>query len=204
MNPLRRAIVIILGIALGSACNRDALPATPEDLTAIAMPDLTTIALPDLGAHPQPDFGASAFSCGDPTSAHAELNGMYAISPAVSARELFLNCCEGASVDLISMQLATPLRLMWEQQVGNPGPPITLDLASLPKGWSVTVQNCGGTSFCTPTDSYTSGLTGTLTITGAPGQGYTMTACVSAVEDPGSPHPVIHDLRMWVPPTHTQ
>ncbi|MSP59467.1 MAG: hypothetical protein EXR72_03835 [Myxococcales bacterium] len=149
-----------------------------------------------------PGSDLAAF-CGNPNAARAELNGMLAASPAVSAAILPLNCCEAAEAGVISMQLPTPLLVMWRHQVGQgPAPPVMLDLANLPAGWSVSVLS-GCTSLqggCKPTDRFDSGLTGTLAVAGNFG-GYQMSTCLSVAEAGGTPHPVIHSLRLWIPTT---
>ena len=137
--------------------------------------------------------------CGDPNSGRIELNGMLAASPVVNAYSLPLNCCDAAEVDLQSAQIATPIVVMCRHQVGQgPNPPVTLDLANLPPGWSVTVMSgcLAMQPACVPTDVLSTGLTGTLTISGNP-LAYQMSLCLDGMEDPVHPQPVIHSIKLW-------
>jgi hypothetical protein len=144
--------------------------------------------------------------CGDPSSPRVDFNSFVANSPSVMARLDALNCCDAAELDVISMQIPQSLVLWWRHQVGQgPNPPLTLDLANLPAGWSVTLQTgCGPLDpGCQPTDRYDSGLEGSLTIAGN-GAAYQMSACVSAAEPAATPHPVLHSARLWAPTITTQ
>ncbi len=179
---MRAALVSLLALA---GCNEGALM-----LGGDGGADLATTSSPDLAGF-----------CGDPSSPRAEVNGMLANSPAPLAKALFLNCCDAAEVSLVSMQLKEPLVLTWRHQVGSmPNLPATLDLAHLPAGWTVTLYSGCSPSQpgCTPTDSYDSGLTGTLTVSGG-GASYQMSACLSASETPANKHPVLHAVRVWIP-----
>jgi hypothetical protein len=195
--------------------------ATSDD----AQPSHDDLAAADLGGSP---FDLGGF-CGDPNSARAELNGVLAASPAVSATlvalnccdaatmefismqlptpivlmcsMVALNCCDAATMEFISMQLPTPIVLMWRHQVGQgPNPPLTIDLANPPSGWSVSVfSGCDPTQpNCQPSDSYSLGLTGSLTVSFT-GASFQMSTCLSAAEDNAHPHPVIHSLLLWSP-----
>ena len=209
------AKAIALGVlaSLGAtACGNGGLvPEGPADLSGfghdLAMNvDQRPVGEMDMAA--SRDMAASADMgafCGNPNSARVLLNGMLAASPSVVAMPLILNCCDGATMQVISMQVATPLTLLWRHQVGQgPNPPVTLDLANLPLGWSVTLYSgCNPTQpNCQPSDQYSSGLTGTLTVAGNGGS-YQMSTCLEAIEDPGNPHPVIHSLRFWSPTVST-
>ncbi len=200
--------IVALSLLALAGCGHDAITGL-GDLGAggdLASPDLATavdgaVAALDLAA--AVDLGGF---CGDPNSARIDLNGMLANSPSVSASPIILNCCDAAEIDFVSMQIATPISIGWRHQVGQgPNPPVVLDLANLPSGWSVSVRSgcVASQPNCTPTDSYTSGITGTLTIDGNPGA-WKMTACASVVEPQGNPHPVIHTLDLWTPTVTAQ
>lgn len=172
------------------ACNTTSLP-----FGGGASSDM---AIPGDSRSPGPDM--SPF-CGASNSARINLNGMLATSPAVSGSAIPFNCCDGAEFGVISMQIATPIVFAWRHQVGQaPNLPVTLDLGSLPAGWSVLLESgCVTTqSNCKPTDRYDSGFTGTLTIAGHPG-GYEMSTCLHVAETANSPHPVIHTLDFFSP-----
>jgi hypothetical protein len=83
----------------------------------------------------------------------------------------------------------------------GPNPPIVLDLANLPSGWSVSiVSGCNPVTdgTCQPSDRYDSGITGTLSISGNIGAPQ-MSACAS-VDEGTTPHPVMHSVHAWTPP----
>ncbi|MEI8257145.1 MAG: hypothetical protein WCJ30_15840 [Deltaproteobacteria bacterium] len=145
---------------------------------------------------------ASAF-CADPNSARMALNGVVAESPSPSASELFLNCCDSGAIRLITARFIDVISVVWRHQLGQgSGLPVTLDLANLPAGWSVSVlDGCDPTmATCTPVDRYDSGLTGTLRIERTAAGQLRMSTCLDASEPASMPHPVIHSLQLWVPP----
>ena len=221
MNRLRwkngwRVVAESLGLTalVGlSSCGVNALPGGGSDQAVgggdfrspvsfdMAAPDLAVVA--DL-ASPVATPDLAGF-CGNPKSGRIELNGMLAASPSVGARQLVLNCCEAAAIEVISMQIATPITVVWRHQGGPLQNPITLDLANLPVNWSVLVfSGCSPANPpCQPTDQYDSDLRGTLSIVPLPG-GYQMSACLTVAEPGGKPHPVIHSLRLWTPPVNTR
>jgi len=179
-----------LGLLVSLGCN-----GAPLSMNSVA----------DLGSADQgsADLARGPF-CSDVRSPRAEVNGMLAVSPSVSAHADILNCCNAASIEVISMQLTETLALRWRQAVGpTKGPnPITLDLAQLPAGWNVSLEaNCDATGVCA--DRYTSGLTGTLTVDQPPGGVVTMSACVDVAEPNNAPHPLLHVVHLWVPSVTT-
>ncbi len=144
--------------------------------------------------------------CGNPSSPRIEVNGMLAASPAVTATLNALNCCDSAQLEVISMQIPQPIALVWRHNVGQPpNTPTTIDLANVPSSWTVTVYSgCSPTQpGCTPTDTYTTDLAGSLTVSGN-GASYQMSTCMTATESAANPHPVLHSLRLWVPTITTQ
>lgn len=160
-------------------------------------------ALTDSGAIDLRSFGGADLGgfCGDPNSPRIEVNGMLAASPATTASALFLNCCDAAELQYISMQIPEPIVFGWRHNAAAPPDlPVTLDLANLPSSWSVVVYSrCSPTQpGCTPDDTYNSGLAGTLTVS-RNGGGYQMSVCAEVSEPAGSPHPVVHTLRLWSP-----
>jgi hypothetical protein len=142
-----------------------------------------------------PDLSIGNFCSG---GARVELNGMEADSPAVSGRLMFLDCCDAAEFDVVSMQIAQPIFFAWRHMVGAmPTPPTTLDLTNLPTGWGATLYSgCSPAApGCTPTDILTNGFSGTLTVGDAiPSGGYTMSVCLNAST---SAHPVLRSVRLW-------
>lgn len=141
---------------------------------------------------------ANAFCSG---KARVELNGQRADSPFVSAQPLFLSCCEAAELSVVSMQIAEPLVFSWRRFVSGMNElPVTLDLAKLPKEWSVSLSS-GCSSLqqgCQPTDTLNEGFVGTLTIDGD-FAGYEMSVCLQVAEPAATPHPVLHDVQLWSP-----
>src|SRR5262249_25444212 len=143
-----------------SACNQSAL-SSGNDLSTSGQSDLATGG--DLSRRAT-DLGGF---CGDPASPRIELNGALANSPGVMGTLLQLNCWEAAEFDALSMQLPTPIVVAWFHQIGQgPDPPVMLDLANLPVGWRVLAESgCTSTQTgCVPSDQYTSGFTGTLSV----------------------------------------
>jgi hypothetical protein len=147
-----------------------------------------------------PDAGLIAF-CGGPTS-HMAVNGIESY-PAVSGRAIPFNCCEGGEFQVITETFNWPITVIWRNT--DFVLPATLDLANLPKSWGVQVfVGCDPMNYlCTtpPADSYTSGLTGTLQVSGKIA-GYDMSLCLSVAESPDSPHPLVHSLDLYVPQVH--
>jgi hypothetical protein len=179
-------LVRLVALAALSACNRAALAPAGDGGADLASPG--------------PGF------CGDSNSARAEVNGMLAVSPSVTAQLAALNCCDAAELSFVSAQLNEPLVVFWRHQVGAmPTAPATLDLANLPAGWGVSLAS-GCTSLqtgCMPTDRFDSGLTGSLTINRTAGGGYQMSVCLGAMEAAAAPHPLLHTVRLWSPQVST-
>jgi hypothetical protein len=206
MQRMKWRYGLIACIAL-AGCNHDAVPNGGNDLSLAGNADLAQLpgadfAVPpgsDLAMLAMPDFAGNTF-CGGNT-AQIQLNNMLAQSPSVDARLQALNCCDAATLEWTSMQIAQPIVLAWRHQVGQgPNPPVVLDLANLPMGWSAQLfSGCNPyvDQNCMPTDRYDNGLAGTLTIDGNFAN-LTMTACVSANEG-GNPHPVMHNVQAWTP-----
>jgi hypothetical protein len=163
------------------------LPLSAEDMSQSVVTDLAT------------GFGDLGGFCGDPNSPRIQLNNMLANTPAVVGSLWVLNCCDAAALEWDSTQIAHPITLLWRHQVGQgPNPPVVLDLASLPAGWTVTINSdCNPVvqPNCVATDSYTAGFTGTLTI-----DAYRNSTVCAQVNEGGNPHPVIHNLLLWTPP----
>jgi hypothetical protein len=158
------------------------------------------------------DLGLAEF-CNDERFPRLEVNGLTAVAPSVAAREQFLDCCEAAAFEIISMQIpgeVVPLVFSWRGFPG--GTPSKVDLASPPKGWSATLtSSCSiDATGCIPNDAWVTGtgandIRGTMTITRRPnGGGFVMSVCAAVSESDAKPHPVLHDVRLWVPPTPTR
>lgn len=121
--------------------------------------------------------------------------------PVVSGRAIPWSCCLGGEFQAITATFAWPIAVTWRNT--DFALPATLDLANLPRGWGVQVfVGCPMAAPCTsPPDSYSSGLTGTLQVSGTIG-GYDMSLCLSLAESPSSPHPLVHKLDLYVPHVH--
>jgi len=177
----------------------DVFPTLPD------APGLSDVApaLPDAANEVQsslPDAGLSAF-CSGPTS-HMVVNGIESY-PAVSGRAIPFNCCEGGEFQVTTETFVWPIAVTWRNT--DFVLPATLDLANLPNAWGVQVfVGCDPMNYlCTtpPADSYSSGLTGTLQVSDSL-SGYDMSLCLSVAESPGSPHPLVHSLDLYVPQVH--
>jgi hypothetical protein len=118
--------------------------------------------------------------------------------PAVSGRALPLSCCLGGEFQAITETFAWPIAVTWRNT--DFVLPATLDLANLPRTWGVQVfVGCPMAAPCSsPPDSYTSGLTGTLQVSGSISS-YDMSLCLSLAESPSSPHPLVHTLKLYAP-----
>ena len=179
-----------------------ALPDAPHDV-APALPDAprdVAPALPDASNEVQsasPD--ASAFCSGE--TSHMVVNGIESY-PVVSGSVLPLSCCEGGELQAVTDTFAWTITVRWSN--ASFVLPATLDLANLPRGWSVEVRiGCPlmPTPCISPPDGYASGLTGTLQVSGAI-VNYDMSLCLSLAEPPGSPHLLVHTLDLYVPRAH--
>jgi hypothetical protein len=177
----------------------DAFPATLDVLrsseVSLALPDAEKDAKSSL-----PDAALSAFCSGE--TSRMIVNGIESY-PAVSGRAIPLDCCEGGEFQAITETFVWPIAVIWRNM--NFVLPATLDLANLSNAWSVQVfAGCDPMNYlCTtpPADSYSSGLTGTLQVSGGL-SGYDMSLCLSLAESPSSPHPVVHALDLYVPQVH--
>ncbi len=129
-----------------------------------------------------------------------EINGVVSETASVAAMAMFLSCCDAAAIQFTSARFTDSLAIVWRVQVGSmPALPTTVDVANLPRGWSVEVwAGCSpATTGCTPTDRFDTGLTGSLTVARTDATGtYRMNACVSFNENPAAPHASIHSLRL--------
>jgi hypothetical protein len=147
-----------------------------------------------------PDAALSDF-CSGPTS-HMVVNGIESY-PAVSGNAIPYDCCEGGEFQAIAETFVWPIWVTWRNT--DFVLPATLDLANLPNAWGVQVfVGCDPMNYlCTtpPVDSYTSGLTGTLQVSGKI-SGYDMSLCLSVAESSDSPHPLVHSLALYVPNVH--
>jgi len=122
--------------------------------------------------------------------------------PAVSGRMIPYDCCEGGEIRAITETFLWSITVTWRNT--DFVLPATLDLANLPKTWGVQVLvGCPSTPApcISPPDSYTSGLSGTLQVSGGIGS-YDMSLCLSLAESPSSPHPLVHTLDLYMPHVH--
>jgi hypothetical protein len=194
----RRTVAVAVMASALSACASSATPAG-DGATDVAHAAIDTMA--PIDASPGVDAGGF---CADPNSARLALNGVVAESPAASASEVFLNCCEAGVIRVVTARFTDAIAVSWRHQLGasTTNIPVTLDLANLPPEWSVTLTDgCDPTmSSCTPTDQYASGMTGTLHIERTPSGQLRMSVCLDASEPASMPHPVVHSLQLWVPP----
>ena len=136
--------------------------------------------------------------------ARAEVNGA-AMAVQAAGEMMYLDCCEAAGVVFAPVGAGHRIFVSW-RHAGGPAPtsPITLDLASPPPQWSVSVTvDCDAQTGCsTSGDLWTGKLQGTLTITTLDQYqypAYDMTLCLQGVEDQAAPQPAVHAMRLWAP-----
>ena len=134
--------------------------------------------------------------------ARAEVNGA-ALAVEAVGEMMYLDCCEAAGVAFAPVGAGHRILVSWRHS-GGPSPtlPITLDLASPPSQWGVSVTvDCDPQTGCGTSGSLWSGqLQGTLTVTTLdqyPYTAYDMTLCLQGVEDEAAPQPTVHSLRLW-------
>jgi hypothetical protein len=168
--------------------------ARPDDSGAVQ-----DVVLDAPGADAPPDAASSAgFACTTGVQTWMEINGVVSQTAAVSATPQFLNCCEAATIQFVSARFTDSLTVLWRVQAGPTLQlPATVDLAHLPPAWSVTVfAGCApGTPGCMPSDQFTDGLTGTLTVD-RDGMGYRSNVCLTFAETAANPHTAIHSMRL--------
>jgi hypothetical protein len=143
--------------------------------------------------------GATEFCSGG--SAKMVVNGVSS-SPMVTTRPIVMNCCDGQELLVSTPDFEYPISIDWIMEASPAQTfPATLDLANLPKGWTVHVLiGCDPKSgrCYPPPDSYQSGLRGTLRVSRGSG-GYVTTLCLQAAETPTSKHPIVHSMNLYVP-----
>lgn len=205
-------------IASERPCSRCDAPARDEpasDVPALADSSVADTApesaSPDLGSsEAAPDLAGDAmFSSIDSVGAsfctgdlsHMVVNGIES-HPAVTARTIALDCCDAGELALNTATFVYPIVVAWRAQVGATSQfPATVDLASLPTGWSIQViAGCQSSmSSCNPPpDRYTAGLEGVLQVSRA-SPGYNAGLCLHVQEPTASPHPIVHTLDLYVP-----
>jgi hypothetical protein len=190
-------------ITLPSDTADDRLPDVPAEAPpADGQPDLSADRAADVARESQPpvvDGGLASYCTG--SLARMVLNGTEA-HPAVHGKNLPLSCCFANQLEVISATVGFPLTVMWHTMAdGISATPLTLDLASLPQGWTVrVVAGCDPLlSTCsTPGDIYDSGLEGSLQVTRL-ASGFDTTVCLHLVEPAGSSHPLIHTMDLYAP-----
>ncbi|HEY3355810.1 MAG TPA: hypothetical protein VGQ83_21335 [Polyangia bacterium] len=189
---MRLSPSLALALALAACGGRPAPnPGLEEDLT-------------QQDAAVRDDAGPNTLCTG--TTARMEVNG---VSPPVMAagRMQYLDCCDAAEIVLTATDgSGSRLVVSWRHQAGRgPDLPVSLDLAHLPEGWSVVLYaGCSPSEGCSdPNDTVETGLSGTLSIAGDYST-YVMSLCLTAQEQPDSPHPVLHSARVWAPSVHAE
>jgi len=186
---------------------RDVAPALPDASrdTSFAVPDGSrdvSSASSDASNEvqsPAPDGALGAFCSG--ATSHMVVNGIESY-PAVSAAMIPYDCCEGGEMQAMTETFLWPIRVTWRNT--DFVLPATVDLANLPKTWGVQVLvGCPSlpASCTSPPDSYASGLSGTLQVSGTIGN-YDMSLCLSLADSASSPHPLVHSLELYVPQVH--
>jgi hypothetical protein len=87
----------------------------------------------------------------------------------------------------------------WQAQAGAFKGYSTIDLAKPPTGWAVSVLvGCTSTVGCTsPIDSFTSGLTGSLSVMDGKSSVYDMSLCLHLEESASGSHSVVHSLDLF-------
>ena len=132
-------------------------------------------------------------------SARMEFNGATS-SPATIGKGIALNCCEAGEVVATTATVAWQVAVTWRVLPSAKNPlPVDLDLANLPKEWTVLVYvGCDPGADCgSSPDRYTTGLRGNLHVE-RNAQGYESTICITGVEET-SPHPILHSLKYYAP-----
>jgi len=207
----------------------DGPPAAPSDLatTPDAAPDLaaadllvkadtTPLTVPDVATAPDtaPDLAPAdaARDASSPTdlatfctggASKMIVNGISS-NPAVSGKVTPYDCCDGGEFQIVTATYVHPVVISWRATVGSFGGFKTIDLANPPDGWSVGVTvGCGSAASCTdPVDSYTTGLSGSLSISIGKSAMYDMSVCLHVEEPVSSPHPEVHSLDVFA--THIE
>ena len=132
--------------------------------------------------------------------ARAEVNGT-AMPVQATGEMMYLDCCEAAGIAFAPVGTGHRIFVSWRHSGGpSPTSPITLDLASPPSQWGVSVTvDCDTQMGCS---NWTGELEGTLTITILDQYqypAYDMTLCLQGVEDQTAPQPSVHSMRLWAP-----
>lgn len=188
------------GFVLGSVACGASTRGSDAALQDVASQDAALVDAPSPLAEAGADASDAGGYCADGAQRWMELNGVGVSTAAVSAAPLFLNCCEAGEFRFLSARFAEALVVQWRAQAfPMPATPVTLDLAHLPQGWSVTVSaGCPATGTgCVPSDQFTEGLTGTLTLTRTASDGsFAGSVCVAFEESSAQPHANIHRFRL--------
>jgi hypothetical protein len=175
----------------------DVLASSDAPVADLAVPDtlVATPKGPEAGRDATGDSGLASFCTGG--ASRMVLNGEQS-SPAVTARVIPLDCCQGAEFQITAPTFYQPITIWWQAQSMTYK---TIDLASLPAGWQVSVATgCESTMSCeTPRDAYASGLLGSLAIMPGKRGTYDMSICVHLEEHPDAPHADIHTLDFYAP-----
>jgi len=210
----------------------DLAPAAPDlafavDLPPVATPDLAApdlrptedgppAAIPDLATAPDaaPDLppADSARDAGPPNDLATFCTGGaskmivdgISSNPAVHGKVIPYDCCEGGELQAVTATYLHPIVVSWRATAGSFSGFKTIDLANPPDGWSVGVTvGCNSAASCTdPVDSYTTGLTGSLSISMGKSARYDVSTCLHVEENASSPHPVVHSLDLFA--THIE
>ncbi len=130
-------------------------------------------------------------------AARMMVNGVDA-TPTVKGKVVPYDCCRGGQFELTSASLAQPISVWWQAQTSAFSGVSKVDLAKPPTGWTVAVET-GCSSLASCSDSYTSGLTGSLAISIGKSAMYDMSLCLHVQETVDSPRPTLHALDLFVP-----
>jgi hypothetical protein len=182
------------------------LPAAGQDLTA-DRPGLdlvvdTPSADVDIG-EVQPfvvDGALATFCSGD--SARMKVNGTET-DLTVTGVQIGYDCCNGAEFQITSKDFGLPIVFTWRQKLGRDVKlPDTIDLANPPDNWSYYLYagcNPSDSSCSGPSDYYSSGFEGMLSVAYNDNYRFDMSLCLHVEEVAGSSHTRLHSLDLYAP-----
>jgi hypothetical protein len=124
-------------------------------------------------------------------------------APTVVAHPVPLDCCSVGRFVVTTSDFSQPIAIEWRVQggVATVLPPATVDIGSLPSGWSVTLYaGCSVTSAgCLGAlDTFNSGFAGSLSLTrvdGSPGLDWSL--CMHFEEPTDKPGTYVHTLDLY-------
>jgi len=145
--------------------------------------------------------GLSAFCTG--STPRMVVNGV-TTTPTVAGQLLPLDCCRAGKFVVTTGDFAQPIAVQWRVEASaSVMPPASVDLGSLPSGWSVALNaGCSVTAAgCVGAlDNFSSGFSGSLSVTYGDGSpGMDMNLCMRFVESADKPGIYVHTLDLYAP-----